>query len=172
MFESRETHSYKARELHRSYGRNRRMETINNFTKMLAISVLAILLAACGSEQTAGAGDDEPIDSVPAADAETGPEEGFRRVTFTFSPEDVIEDVYQGDLTTFEVRSASGSETVVVGFLDDTGTIDIPNEIARGTIGVEAEFPDDEFCWWSGFHTTSNPASVITIDVELEAVCA
>ena len=103
---------------------------------------------------------------------ETNPPDGFRRVTFTFSPPEVIEDVYRGDLTTFEVRSASGSETTVVGFLDEQGTIDIPNDVFDGTIGVEAEFPDDPFCWWSGFHTTIDPARILTIDVELEEVCA
>lgn len=149
---------------------------MNHFTKMLAISILVAFVAACGAEPVEGARNEplneDPADSTTEAEVETSPPDGFTRVTFTFSPKDVIDDTYQGDLTTFEVRSASGSETIVVGFLDDTGTIDIPNEIARGTIGVEAEFPDDEFCWWSGFYTSSNPASALTIEVELEAVCA
>ncbi len=137
------------------------MSIMRAFRKAVAIAfALALLLTACGSNQSEVANTDDQ------------PPEGFRRFTFTFSPDDVIDDVYGGDLSTFEVRSASGDETIIVGFLDATGTIDIPNDIAQGAIGVEAEFPDDEFCWWSGFYTSIDSAKTVTVEVELEAICA
>lgn len=150
-------------------------------TKTVAVLfAIALFATACGSDQSEVAGDDDTAGEQAAeGDATTEdetaddqPPEGFRRFTFMFSPEDVIADVYGGDLSTFEVRSASGDETIIVGFLDATGTIDIPNDIAQGTIGVEAEFPDDEFCWWSGFYTSNNAAKTLTVEVELDAVCA
>lgn len=131
--------------------------------------VLALLTTACGSDRSEVASNDNVPDEQATDDQ---PSEGFRRFTFTFSPEDVIADVYGGDLSTFEVRSASGSETIIVGFLDATGTIDIPNEITQGTIGIEAEFPDDPFCWWSGFYTNIDSSRTVTAEVELEEVCA
>lgn len=157
------------------------MDIMRVFRKSVAIVfALALFTTACGSGQSEVVsnetiGDDQTAEDgatieVPATDDQ--PPEGFRRFTFTFSPDDVIADVYGGDLSTFEVRSASGSETIIVGFLDATGTIDIPNEIAEGTIGVEAELPDDEFCWWSGFYTSIDSSKAVNAEVELEEVCA
>ncbi len=155
------------------------MGTKSNLRKSLAIAfIVALLAGACGSNEPTESSDNEPAQMVedntgsdePSTD--DGPPDGFRRFTFEFAPEDVIEDVYKGDVTTFEVRTASDDETVIIGFLDDTGTIDIPIELARGTLGVEAELPDDKFCWWSGFHTSINSERVVTVEVELEAECA
>lgn len=158
------------------------MDTMKAVTKALAIAfALALFATACGSGQSEVASGDNAADEQAAEESTTTteepttddePPEGFRRFTFTFSPEDVVADVYGGDLSTFEVRSASGDETIIVGFLDETGTIDIPNDIAQGTIGVEAEFPDDEFCWWSGFYTSNNAAKTLTVEVELDEICA
>ncbi len=135
------------------------MDTMRAFKKVVAI---ALVTTACGSNQSEVLSNDDSADEQAVEENNTPeeattddePPEGFRRFTFTFSPEDVVADVYGGDLSTFEVRSASGDETIIVGFLDETGTIDIPNDIARGAIGIEAEFPDDEFCWWSGSYTS------------------
>lgn len=147
------------------------MDTINALRKILAIAFsLALFTTACGSDQSEVVSNDDAADEQVVEDDR--PPEGFRRFTFTFSPEEVIADVYGGDLSTFEVRSASGSETVIVGFLDTNGTIDIPNVIAQGTIGIEAEFPDDEFCWWSGFYTSIDSSRTLSAEVELEQVCA
>ncbi len=128
------------------------MDTVRAFGKTVAIAlVLALFATACGSDKSEVASDDNIADEQTVEDGATTeepttdnqPPEGFRRFTFTFSPEDVIADVYGGDLSTFEVRSAAGSATIIVGFLDATGTIGPPNEIAQGTIGIEAELPDD-----------------------------
>ena len=157
------------------------MDIMKAVRKTCAIAfVFALFTTACGSDQSERATDDNITDEQAVEDAATTeeptaddqPPEGFRRFTFTFSPEDVIADIYGGDLSTFEVRSASGSETTIVGFLDATGTINIPDEIANGTIGVEAEFPDDEFCWWSGFYTSISSSKTVTAEVELDEVCA
>ncbi len=156
------------------------MDIMKTVTKTLAIAVaLALFTTACGSDQSELAGNDnaaneqaEDVATTEEPEADDQPPEGFRRFTFTFSPEDVIADIYGGDLSTFEVRSASGSETTVVGFLDANGTIDIPIEVAKGTIGVEAEFPDDAFCWWSGFYTSIDSSRTVTVEVELDEVCA
>lgn len=151
------------------------------FRKTVAIAfVLALFATACGPDTSEVASDRNIADEQAVEDGATTdepttaeqPPEGFRRFTFTFSPEDVIANVYSDDLSTFEVRSASGSETIIVGFLDATGTIDIPNEIAQGTIGIEAEFPDDEFCWWGGFYTSIDSSKTVTAEVELEESCA
>ncbi len=165
------------RELWCCLGRRTHMRTKSKLRKSLAIAfAVALLAGACGSNDSA-VSDDEPAQTIdttepdePSVDA--GPPEGVRRITFEFAPEDVIEDVYQGDLSTFEVRTASDDETVVIGFLDETGTIDIPIELGRGTIGVEAELPNDEFCWWSGFYTSISSDRIVTVQVELEEVCA
>ncbi len=157
------------------------MDTMRAFGKTVAIAfVLALFATACGSDKSEVSGDDNVADEQAVEDGATTeepttddqPPEGFRRFTFTFSPEDVIAEVYGGDLSTFEVRSASGSETIIVGFLDATGTIDIPNEIAQETIGVEAEFPNDEFCWWGGFYTSIDSSKTVSVEVELEESCA
>ena len=162
------------------------MKTMRSARNSIGISSLLIVLAAaCGSAGPVVTADDTEATTTTTQQQEvttTGaveqemPPDGFTRVTFGFEPPDVIDDVYEGDLTTFEVRSASGSETVVFGFLDDTGTIDIPNDrpggLAGETLGVEAEWPDDEFCWWSGFVVVSEPGQVIAVTAELEEVCA
>ena len=109
------------------------MDTMKALRKPIAIAfALALLTTACSSDQADEVVDDDSNtgeqvvddDSTTAPVADDQPPEGFRRFTFTFTPEEVITDVYGGDLSTFEVRSASGDETVIVGFLDASGTID------------------------------------------------
>ena len=109
------------------------MDTMKALRKPIAIAfALALLTTACSSDQADEVVDDDSNtgeqvvddDSTTAPVADDQPPEGFRRLTFTFTPEEVITDVYGGDLSTFEVRSASGDETVIVGFLDASGTID------------------------------------------------
>lgn len=156
------------------------MGTMKALRKPVTIAfALALFTTACGSDQSEVASDDNIADVPAAAEGAAAeestagdqPAEGFSRFTFTFSPEDEIAEVYGGDLSTFQVRSAFGSETVIVGFLDATGTIEIPNDIAQETIGIEAEFPDDEFCWWSGFYTNVDSSRTVSAEVELEQVC-
>ena len=158
------------------------MDIIKARTKTVTIVFAFVLFAtACGSDRSdevvdedTNAGEEASEEGTTAEEPTTDdePPEGFRRFTFTFVPEDVVTDVYGGDLSTFEVRSASDDETIIVGFLDASGTIDIPNDIAQETIGVEAEFPDDAACWWSGFYTSNNASKTVTVEVELEEICA
>ncbi len=157
------------------------MSRMKNSTKAVVfIFFFALASAACGSGESTVASNDGTDENSPSdteaeaeteATAEEGPAEGFNRITFNFAPSEVIDDVYQGDLSTFEVRSSGAVETVVVGFLDETGTIDIPSEIVQDPIEVQALWPDDELCLWIGLHTPSTADSVMTIDVELEAIC-
>ena len=161
--------------------------------QLALLAGILLVLAACSSPEAIVAGDDgiaEPDVESPTTAAESDPvgnavedtadvepdreppEDGFVRVTVNLRPESIIDDVYGRDRTVFEVRSAIGHIDMDFGFLDQSGTIDIPAPLLGEMLRVEAELPDDEFCWWSGSSAVNSGRTDVTITVELEEICA
>ena len=125
--------------------------------------LVGMWVAACGSSA--------PVTTDEAPVTTEGPEDGFVRLTFSLSPTDAVSQVYEDDLTHFEV-SRVGDETVIYGFLDENGAIDVPGPLLGETLRVEAEYPDDPFCWWTGSTAINQTASTLDLTVELDEVCA
>ncbi len=92
------------------------------------------------------------------------------RITFDLVPG--FDGSPMSELSTFEVWSTSDDDPVLFGRLDATGTIDVPREALPERLRVQAELPDDPFCWWTGIVGVFALGTVQQIDLELEQECA
>lgn len=149
---------------------------------LLAWTLAVLLIGGCGADSASEPGDESIATATTAVTEPTTaseesegvddvgePPSGFVRLTFNF--ESSFTDAMP-ELSTFEVFSTSDDTPILLGSLDQTGTIDVSTEALPERLRLQAEFVGDPYCWWSGVVGVFDLQTVQQLDVELDQVCA
>lgn len=118
----------------------------------------------------------EPVaEPEPGAETESEPEtvddvgRDTISVTFNLEPDFVAEPMPATfDYEVFDVDRA----TELLGSLDASGTIKLPRDRMPTNLMIQAETPNDPFCWWTAFIFVGTGDNGRAVDLELFQECA